>query len=142
MKRRITMAPRRSLGNALELTADKLAFIQQGSPAENRERGDEGNGRAQVDEGNSTRREALPTGILDRGTTAAVETFRPPYQDSRPSLIGEVLVPVTTRVRPETANALRRAYLEQKLAQRTPATQQEIIEEALTAWLRQHRFLA
>jgi hypothetical protein len=142
MKRSITMAPRRSLGNALELTADKLAFIQQGSPAEVRERAGEGSDR--VPERNvfpaNQEASALVSRVHDR--VESVDAMQPEFREPRPSLVGEVLVPVTTRVRPETASALRRAYLEQKLAQRTPATQQEIIEEALTAWLRQHRFLA
>ncbi len=135
------MTPRRSLGNALELTADKLAFIQQGSPSAVQERGGEGRDRERGNEVDSSRPEVSTMKSLDRDRTTAVETPWSASPETRPSLIGGVLVPVTTRVRLETANALRRAYLEQKLAQRTPATQQEIIEEALTAWLRQHRFL-
>jgi hypothetical protein len=50
-------------------------------------------------------------------------------------------MPLTTRLQPRTANALRRAYLEQKLARREPATQQEIVEAALQAWLTLNGFL-
>lgn len=134
------MTTRRSLGSALEMSPDKQAFI----------RGE----RQLTNDVNDTRPSAPPA--IHRPLNAlhplseAPQSFELPdvpfeaaqrSESARPSLLGEVLVPLTTRIRPETANALRRAYLEQKLAQRTPATQQEIIEEALTAWLRGHRFL-
>ena len=45
------------------------------------------------------------------------------------------LVPITTRIHLETADALRRACLEQKLHRKLPNTQQEIIEVALCSWL-------
>ena len=52
-----------------------------------------------------------------------------------------VLVPITTRLLPRTADALRRAYLEQKLRHARPSTQQEIIEQALHDWLRREGYL-
>jgi len=51
-----------------------------------------------------------------------------------------MLVPLTTKLRRKTVHSLRRAYLEQKLNGRTPATQQEIIEEAVAEWLRRNGF--
>jgi hypothetical protein len=48
-----------------------------------------------------------------------------------------VRVPLTSRVRPEIANALKRMSLERRLAGREPNTVQEIIENALDAWLSQ-----
>lgn len=56
-------------------------------------------------------------------------------------LIGHLLAPLTTRIQPETADALKRAYLEQKLRRRRPATQQEIIETALSDWLARNGYL-
>lgn len=53
----------------------------------------------------------------------------------------DYLVPITTRLQARTAEALRRAYLEQKINRREPATQQEIIELALQEWLRTNAFL-
>lgn len=135
------MVPRRSLTSALEITADQLAFIHSrpaspttsGSPAPPLRISTVG---AAPDENlapaaSETPPEPRPAVFRDRRPEVATEA-------DPPSLLGEVLVPVTTRIRPATANALRRAYLEQKLAHRTPATQQEIIEEALVAWLEQH----
>lgn len=136
------MAPRRTLGNALEMTADKLAFIRQGPQLE---------GEEEREPLATSRREApaatflevnQPRTVLPEPRPAAFDNGNPALRgEVLPSLLGEVLVPLTTRIRPLTANALRRAHLEQKLAGRLPATQQEIIEEALTVWLREHGFL-
>ena len=56
------------------------------------------------------------------------------------SILDEMLVPLTTKLRRKTVHSLRRAYLEQKLNGQTPATQQEIIEEAVAEWLRRNGF--
>lgn len=61
---------------------------------------------------------------------------------SHQTQIPELLVPLTTRLRASTAEALRRAYLEQRLHRRAPATQQEIVEAALAAWLAANGYLA
>lgn len=47
-------------------------------------------------------------------------------------------VPLTTRCRPELATALKRASLKRQLEGREPALIQEIIEEAIEAWLTDH----
>jgi len=60
-----------------------------------------------------------------------------PFKRNRPlrSLpIG--LIPVTVRLRPEIAAALKRAALERELAGIELHTQQEIVENALEPWLR------
>ena len=56
-------------------------------------------------------------------------------------MLDQVLVPVTIRLPHRTAQALRRAYLEQRLKHAKPDTQQEIVAEALGDWLRGHEFL-
>ena len=45
-------------------------------------------------------------------------------------------VPLTTRCRPELASALKRVSLKRQLAGKEPSSMQEIIEEAIEAWLR------
>ena len=45
------------------------------------------------------------------------------------------LIPVTVRLRPEIAGALKRASLERELAGETVYTQQDIVEQALQPWL-------
>jgi hypothetical protein len=52
------------------------------------------------------------------------------------------MISVTTRFEQQTADALRRAHLEQKLKNIAPATQQEIIEIAVQTWLKDHDYLA
>lgn len=136
------MATRRTLNHALEVTADKLAFIRHGS-------GHATGGNVATDSGtehhklpdNQPKADVAGTDTLHRELSPTIGVAETRTEPQHPSLLGEVLVPLTTRIRPETANALRRAYLVQKLAHRTPATQQEIIEAALTTWLRQHEFL-
>lgn len=56
-------------------------------------------------------------------------------------LLDQVLVPVTIRLQHRTAQALRRAHLEQRLKHAKPDTQQEIVEEALGDWLVRQGFL-
>ena len=46
------------------------------------------------------------------------------------------LIPVTVRLRPELAGALKRASLERQLAGEEDYTQQELVEQALEPWLR------
>lgn len=46
-----------------------------------------------------------------------------------------VRVPLTSRIRPEVAAALKRMSLERRLAGREPNTVQDIVEEALDSWL-------
>ena len=50
-------------------------------------------------------------------------------------------VPITTRCRAELAGLLKRASLERQLDGETPYRTQEIVEEALEAWLTEHRYL-
>jgi hypothetical protein len=51
-----------------------------------------------------------------------------------------ILVSLTTRLSPATAEALRRAALEQRLRRRRPHTQQEIVEAAVRHWLTANGF--
>ena len=61
---------------------------------------------------------------------------------SRPSRVQPVaLVPVTIRLRPELAGALKRASLERQLTGDPVFTQQDMVEEALTPWLKKAGFL-
>jgi cell pole-organizing protein PopZ len=49
--------------------------------------------------------------------------------------------PLTTRVRADFAEALKRASLQRQLDGVTPHTLQEILEEALEPWLRKHGYI-
>lgn len=50
------------------------------------------------------------------------------------------LIPITVRLRPEIAGALKRASLERQLAAADFFSQQEIVERALTAWMNQNGY--
>jgi hypothetical protein len=51
-----------------------------------------------------------------------------------------VRVPLTTRVSPEVASAVKRASLTRQLQGQEPFHVQEIMEEALVAWLKRHGY--
>ncbi len=51
------------------------------------------------------------------------------------------LVPITVRLRPQIAGALKRASLERELQGEELHTQQEIVSRALEPWLRNEGFL-
>jgi hypothetical protein len=51
------------------------------------------------------------------------------------------LIPITVRLRPEIAGALKRASLERQLAGEDVYTQQDLVEQALEPWLRSEGYL-
>lgn len=52
------------------------------------------------------------------------------------------LIPVTIRLRPEIAGALKRASLERQLAGEETFTQQELVENALEPWLVEEGYIS
>jgi hypothetical protein len=71
------------------------------------------------------------------------DTPRKPIRKSKPHGVTPVgLIPVTVRLRPEIAGALKRASLERQLAGEATFTQQDLVEQLLEPWLRDHGFLA
>ena len=50
--------------------------------------------------------------------------------------------PLTTKLRKDMADALKRASLERQLSGETPSAIQEILEEALEPWLKSKGYLA
>jgi len=51
------------------------------------------------------------------------------------------LIPVTVRLRPEIAGALKRASLERELAGEAVFTQQSLVEQVLEPWLSSEGYL-
>lgn len=78
--------------------------------------------------------EAIPSRRRSRGRSREA-------QPQASEVLDQVLVPVTLRLQHRTAQALKRAYLEQKLKHEKPDTLQEIGEEALSDWLAQNGYL-
>jgi hypothetical protein len=75
--------------------------------------------------------------IAEEKPSAPTAPVSPP--NSLQALAGRV--PLTTRIRPELAQALKRASLERQLAQETPNTVQDIVEQALEPWLKDKGYL-
>lgn len=66
-------------------------------------------------------------------TQLSASTINPAAQSAR--------VPVTARLPADMAHALKRASFERQLQAIEPNTLQDIVEEALTPWLRKHGYL-
>jgi hypothetical protein len=81
------------------------------------------------------RPKAAPTKTAGRGG----EKPPPPPVAKLQALAGRV--PLTTRIRPGLATALKRASLERQLAGEAPNTVQDILEQALEPWLKAHGYL-
>ncbi len=144
------MAERRSMGDAMSLTPEKLAFIHSGSTAKASPAAD----KPQTAPAAKTVEVELPA---DANMNSATEdSARPSTRSGRrlsrgrtgshgvpnsDDVLSQLWMPLTTRLQHGTAVALRRATLEQRLRHATPDTQQEIVDIAVQHWLRQHGFL-
>lgn len=147
------MVERRGMGQALALTPEKMAFIQGGAETVEPPAAPPRPADTEVATGQQARQPSTALQSVASNETS-VSPPRPRRSrasaDLRPTVTspsesdgfyGPLLVPLTTRLQPKTADALRRACLEQKLARRTPNTQLEIVELAVADWLKEHRFL-
>lgn len=136
------MAERRTVTDAVLATTKLDAFIKSGVPTEPPP------AQLTVTELSTEREVSLkptkpPSAKPRRRTVRHEEPGSTHSTDSEAkSVLDDFLVPITTKLRRRTLQALRRAYLEQKLNDRSPATQQEIIEEAVAGWLSGNGFLA
>ncbi len=79
--------------------------------------------------------------LVPRPVELRPSTEMPTTVSSRPrkksaGVIPVGLIPVTVRLRPELAGALKRASLERQLAGEEAFTQQELVELALEPWLK------
>ncbi len=149
------MAERRSLSNAMELTPEKLAFIQNTPVVKQRAvpvratPSPTAVPQAEVEAEDSS---AEAVSMMERAAEERRGTASPrkPRRTASPQVslsntpapnLDHFRVGVTVRIHPHIADALRRAHLEQKLRRQSPDTQQEIVEAALSEWLRQSGYL-
>jgi hypothetical protein len=133
------MVDRRSLGEALALSPEKMAFIQGGdvtggavpskAVAKNTTRTIELPSSTKSDVAALTP-EAVPTRERQRRPRAS-ETARPESDE----LLDKMLVPVTTRLPNGLVQSLRRLCLEQKIHHAKPDSIQEVVHAALEEWL-------
>lgn len=147
---------RRSLGAAIDMSDEKVAFIKGGLPAVAPSISNLHPNATAFDRMESQERkvsESEPAPIRKNEEAPIVEAQTPPTaQTSRRSRtrnsrrdqanaeegmpgMANLLIPLTTRLSPATATALKRAGLEQKLYGRKPSTVQEIAEVAIKSWL-------
>lgn len=151
------MANRRSLATALDMSPEQRAFISGSvkTPSNEQPRTD---APLSPEPDDSQTRPVATNSTPSTAVNDSVQLAEPrrlPASISKPRKrtdkllpdddsivwISQMLVPLTTRLQPATAAALKRAGLEQKLRGRKPATVQEIAEAALQHWLRDHQFL-
>ena len=144
------MAERRSMDAAMALPENKIAFIHEGKTAAQSGRGAENTEAAEGLRANvrapRTQPTAKGTRIKRRGRRPKEVLAEPsvssaPMSEATSSFLPPLLVGLTTRLSPATAESLRRAVLEQRLQRRRPHTQQEIVEAAVSHWLRANGFL-
>ncbi len=105
--------------------------------------------RSFVTQNQSTERPvASPVSSSNESTSKKSESYdgdstptnaKPKRKPNRFQPIG--LIPVTIRLRPEIAGALKRASLERELDGEELFTQQDIVEQALEPWLQQNGFI-
>ncbi len=131
------MAERRSLSNALANSVPGVdaslvrSFVTQNQPEE----------RPVTELPLSIEPARSRTAELSLGQDVTVAKQNRP-KTMRPNRFQPVgLIPVTVRLRPEIAGALKRASLERELAGEDLFTQQAIVEEALEPWLTGEGFL-
>lgn len=126
------MVERRSLGDALSISPEKLAFIHgdESIPlTPPNKRGRKPNSTT-VDLSLPTQRGEIQSTKQQRRTPA--RDFDVPNANE---VLNEVLVPLTTRIPHRLIQSLRRLCLEQRLRHAKPDSIQEIVETALTEWL-------
>ena len=140
------MVERRSLNTALELSPDQMAFIKGGAPEAEKLPSpvpSQATGYPPAsDSPDNAEAAPLPTGRSARRTRHRRHARDPVMEtEGLPLGIANLLVPLTTRLQPSTAVALKRAGLEQRLRGKSPATMQEIAEEAIQHWLHDYGYL-
>lgn len=133
------MAERRSIGDALALSTEKLAFIQgqESRPAQEPPR-----------RGRKPRTKTIDLSpVEEKSEPDETPRIRRPRSRHDPEqnipnandVLNEVLVPLTTRLPHRLMQSLRRTCLEQRLQHAKPDSIQEIIETSLEDWLGKKR---
>lgn len=136
------MVERRSLGAAIGMSPEKRAFIQGGPAVEKTAPSSPTPEPAKVEGSESIPPDHSRSESPARRSRSRRQARTPLPRGDEPLLgIANLLTPLTTRLRPSTAAALKRAGLEQKLRGQSPGTVQDIAEEAIQHWLRDYGYL-
>ena len=140
------MSDRRSMAEALKMTPKAIDFIENGVPKTR--------GRAATQQSNISELDHTePTTLVeldaappeaethpDKKLKAKKEKVLPTKTAESPMLTTPVVF-LTTRLTQATAETLRRASLERKLAGQSPSSQQDMVELAVGQWLEENGYL-
>ena len=159
----MTATKRRTMGAAIDVSADKLAFIKGGVPSTPVNQFMEESAPVEVAVPIAMAAEVAQSPVVSPEIPVTVELEKEVEEEEssesvrrktrqrskretsmrdEPMLgLVNLLVPLTTRLSVSTAAALKRAGLEQKLYGRQPGTVQEIAEEAIKEWLNGQGYL-
>ncbi len=143
---------RRSMGDAMMASADKLAFIRgESAPLEvipktivpkpvHVESHESSVSLEQPADKHLQNDDRQPV-KAEKRTYRSKTNLRMESSQLSQNAYPNLLVPLTTRLKPSTAAALKRACLEQKLSGQHPSSVQEIAEIAIADWLNANGFL-
>ncbi len=125
------------MGEALVISPEKRAFIRGGLAVEHTEKAEP----AQLDVASAGEDGSAGAAAFRRSAHPPRHEDVRPREERQADPVEQPLLPLTTRLRSETADALRRAHLEQRLMRRKPDTVQEIVEEGVAQLLREMGYL-
>lgn len=130
------MAERRTLGDALTMSPEKLAFIKGDESAVKSSLPNTEPVVRTIELASTDSNEAnKPEPPTTRNTT---RRQRPRSEAATPNaseVLDDLLVPLTTRLPHRLVQSLRRVCLEQRLRHAKPDSIQEIVEVAIDSWL-------
>lgn len=139
------MRERRSLAEALDLPSKAIEFIKHGLPSTEQQQT-----AAQVNFEDNQIREIPeePATLVELDSTSESPKKTRPKKDkavrtdaSEPMPLTTPAVSITIRFKQMTAEALRRASLERKLVGISPSSQQDMVELAVSEWLKDNEYL-
>lgn len=131
------MVERRTLGDALTMSPEKLAFIKGDESATKSSRSNTNEVVRTIDLASTEAHDANKTEPPQ--TRMAARRPRPRSEGALPNaseVLDDLLVPLTTRLPHRLVQSLRRMCLEQRLRHAKPDSIQEIVEVAIDSWLR------
>ena len=144
----MSQTKRRTLNAAIDVSPEKLAFIRGGVPDDTSAKKQDApagtpvqsvvqniSAQSQAQDEPIELETVVETDSIERKRTRSRGRGSHAAKDEPMAGIANLLVPLTTRLTPATAAALKRAGLEQKLYGRKPGTVQEIVENSLRLWL-------
>ena len=143
------MSERRTLHDALALDETKAAFIESGTS-----RPMDDSATQQPTQAPTTQEPSANEPCKPRTDSRLKRPPARPFHGDRtktrprksiaasptPQRLTTPVVSITTRYHEQTAEALRRASLERKLAGKHPSTQQEMVESAVSTWLEKNGY--